>query len=94
MNTMTKTRHKPQRKCVGCQTLIDKENLIRIIKNDTDGKTSFTIDNSKKSQCRGAYLCPNAECIKKAAKARGLERSFKTAVPKEVYENLLLWIES
>ena len=67
------------------QERVDKNELIRIVKNK-DGEIS--IDRTGKANGRGAYLCDNVECLEKAKKSKGLERSFKEAVPKEVYEQL------
>ena len=43
--------------------------------------------NGKKNG-RGAYLCKQRECLLKARKNKGLERSFKMSIPNEVYDNL------
>lgn len=75
----------PMRKCVGCQEMKGKKEMIRVIR--TAG-TEFMLDATGKKNGRGAYLCPDRECLKKAVKNRGLERSFKQAIPDEVYESL------
>lgn len=75
----------PLRKCTGCQEMKSKKELIRVVKND-EGEIS--LDFTGKKQGRGAYICPSMECLEKAHKNKGLERSFKCAVPKEVYEQL------
>ena len=80
-----KQRKVPLRKCTGCQEMKNKKELIRIVRND---EGEFLIDFTGKKSGRGAYVCPNSECIEKARKNRGFERSFKSAVPKEVYEEL------
>lgn len=80
-----KKRKIPLRKCTGCQEMKSKKELVRVVKSD-DGEIS--IDTTGKKQGRGAYICPNMECLLKAQKTKGLERSFKTGIPKEVYENL------
>ena len=80
-----KTRKIPLRKCTGCQEMKDKRELIRIVRND---EGIFSLDTTGKKPGRGAYICKNEECLKKAKKSRGLERSFKTSVPDEVYESL------
>ncbi len=81
-----KQRKVPLRKCTGCQEMKNKKELIRIVRNDAG---EFALDRTGKLPGRGAYICPNAECLAKAQKSKGLERSFKVAVPKEVYEQLL-----
>jgi len=80
-----KPRKIPLRKCTGCQEMKNKKDLIRVVRDDL-GK--FSLDFSGKKSGRGAYVCPNTECIEKAAKNRGFERSFKSSVPKEIYETL------
>lgn len=75
----------PLRRCTGCQEMKDKRSLIRIVRND---EGIFNVDKTGKMSGRGAYICANAQCFEKAYKSKGLERSFKSAVPKEVYEKL------
>jgi len=62
-----------------------KKEMIRILKTP---EGTFTLDATGRKNGRGAYICPSMECLKKAVKCKGLERSFKMAVPKEVYETL------
>jgi len=76
----------PMRQCVGCQEMKNKKELIRILKN-TEGE--ITIDLTGKANGRGAYLCRDKECLLKARKNKGLERSFKMSIPENVYENLI-----
>ena len=64
----------PMRQCVGCQEMKNKK--------------EFLLDATGRKNGRGAYICPNQECLKKAVKSKGLERSFKQAIPQEVYESL------
>lgn len=82
---MLKKRKIPLRKCTGCQEMKNKKELIRVVRSD-DG--TFSLDPIGKKPGRGAYICPNPDCLSKAEKAKGLERSFKSAVPAEVYEKL------
>lgn len=85
-----KQRKVPLRKCTGCQEMKSKRELIRIVRNDAG---EFSLDRTGKKPGRGAYICPNGDCLAKAQKSKGLERSFKAAVPKEVYEQLLRELE-
>ncbi|WP_418921183.1 RNase P modulator RnpM [Anaerotignum faecicola] len=85
-----KQRKVPLRKCTGCQEMKNKKELIRIVRNDAG---EFALDRTGKLPGRGAYICPNAECLAKAQKSKGLERSFKVSVPKNVYEQLLQELE-
>ena len=75
----------PMRKCVGCQEMKSKKEMIRILRTESE---DFVVDATGRKNGRGAYLCPSIECFKKAVKNKGLERSFKQAIPKEVYEAL------
>lgn len=80
-----KQKRSPLRKCTGCQSMKDKKELIRIVKNNTN---NFCLDTTSKKPGRGAYVCLNTECIEKAQKYKGLERSFKCFVPKNIYISL------
>ena len=62
-----------------------KQETIRVIRT-SEGE--FLLDATGRKNGRGAYLCPNSDCLAKAVKNKGLERSFKQAIPKEVYEAL------
>lgn len=82
---MEKIKKIPQRKCVGCGEHRDKGDLWRIVKSP-EGDVS--LDKTGKAQGRGAYICHNVTCLKKAIKAHRLESNLETAVPNEVYEAL------
>ena len=73
------------RQCIGCGEMKSKKEMIRVIKTAED---QILLDATGRKNGRGAYLCPSMECFKKAVKGRGLERSFKMAIPREVYETL------
>ena len=73
----------PMRKCVGCGEMKPKKELLRILRTETG---EFVVDALGKANGRGAYLCRSVECFQKAVKNRGLERSFKQAIPPEVYD--------
>ena len=75
----------PMRKCVGCQEMKPKKELIRVLRNETG---AFSLDTTGRKNGRGAYMCLSRQCFEKAVKTKGLERSFKQAIPKEVYERL------
>ena len=75
----------PQRTCLGCGETKPKQELIRIVRQN-DG--SIFVDKTGKANGRGAYICPNADCLGKAIASKGLERSFKMPVDKSVYEEL------
>ena len=75
----------PMRKCVGCGEMKPKKELIRVLRTADE---EFVLDATGKKNGRGAYLCCSKECFQKAVKSKGLERSFKQAIPAEVYERL------
>ena len=75
----------PLRQCIGCGEMKSKKEMIRVIKTAED---QILLDATGRKNGRGAYLCPSMECFKKAVKGRGLERSFKMAIPREIYETL------
>lgn len=82
---MSNNKKVPMRKCVGCQEMKSKKEMMRVLKTSED---TFELDATGKKNGRGAYLCFSKECFEKAVKSKGLERSFKQAIPKEVYEKL------
>ena len=88
---MSQVRKVPMRQCIGCQEMKNKKEMIRILKT-TEG--DVVLDATGKKNGRGAYICPSKECFRKAVKSRGIERSLKMAIPREVYENLEKEIES
>ena len=75
----------PLRQCIGCGEMKSKKEMIRVIKT---AEGEILLYSTGRKNGRGAYLCPSMECFKKAVKGRGLERSFKMAIPREVYETL------
>ena len=79
------TKKIPLRQCIGCGEMKSKKEMIRVLKTAED---EIVLDATGRKNGRGAYLCPSMDCVKKAVKNKGLERSFKTAIPKEVYETL------
>ncbi len=73
------------RQCVGCAEMKDKKEMMRVLKS---AEGPVFLDMSGRKNGRGAYLCRNRECLEKARKNRGLERSLKMRIPDEIYENL------
>ena len=80
----------PIRQCIGCRTQKPKNELIRVVRSP-EGDVS--LDFRGKAPGRGAYLCRDPQCLKKAAKSRSLERALSVSVPPEVYERLLSEME-
>ena len=75
----------PMRQCLGCREMKPKKELIRVVRSP-EGEIS--LDCRGKANGRGAYVCPNGDCLKKAVKARALERAFSCRIPQEVYDAL------
>ena len=80
----------PQRQCMGCRERKAKKELIRVVRG-TDGIVS--LDFGGKMNGRGAYICPNPECLNKARRSKALERSLEVEIPAEVYDRLSREIE-
>ena len=75
----------PMRQCLGCREMKPKRELIRVVRSP-EGEIS--IDKKGKKPGRGAYVCPDAQCLKKAIKSKALERAFGLPVPEEVFSTL------
>ena len=75
----------PMRKCTGCGEMKEKKSLIRIVR--TPGG-DIKLDRTGKINGRGAYLCDDAACLRKAQKKRSLQRSLDTAIPDEIFDEL------
>lgn len=82
---MSATKKIPMRQCIGCGEMKPKKELIRILKTAED---EIMIDKTGKKNGRGAYICSSEECLMKAVKNHGLERSFKKKISGEVYDLL------
>lgn len=80
----------PMRMCVGCRTMKEKRSLVRVVRTPEGGAK---VDPTGKMNGRGAYVCPDPECLKKALKTRALDRALETAVSPEVTERLIAEIE-
>ncbi len=75
----------PMRQCLGCREMKPKRELIRVVKSP-EGEIS--LDFKGKKPGRGAYVCPNAQCLARAEKSKALSRAFEAPIPPEVYEAL------
>ncbi|MDQ1913351.1 YlxR family protein [Paenibacillus sp. GD4] len=80
-----KQRKIPLRKCVACQQMMPKKELIRVVKTPTD---EMLIDLTGKKSGRGAYLCGKVSCFKLAKKSRAFDRALKASVSPEIYDAL------
>ena len=75
----------PMRQCVGCGLMKNKKDMIRVIKTATG---EILLDRTGRQNGRGAYICDDRDCLIKARKNKGLERSFRQQIPAEVYDSL------
>lgn len=75
----------PMRKCVGCNEMKPKKELVRIVKTP---EGDIRMDLNGKMNGRGAYICHDNACLTKARKAGKLERTFECRIPDEIYELL------
>ena len=81
----------PMRQCIGCGEMKSKKELLRILRTQEE---EIILDATGRKNGRGAYICPNAECLKKAKRSKGLERSFKRKIDDEIYDSLTKEIEN
>lgn len=79
------TRKQPMRMCTGCGEMKEKRELIRVVKS-SDGEIS--LDKTGKKNGRGAYICHDAACLKKARKNKRIERAFEVTIPDEIYDRM------
>ena len=81
----------PIRQCLGCREQKPKNQLIRVVRSP---EGTISVDLRGKAPGRGAYLCRNAACLKKALKSRAVERALNVSVPEEIWDRLLAEMEA
>ena len=80
-----KPRKVPMRMCVGCREMKPKMTLLRVVKPQ-DGEAH--IDRVGKAPGRGAYVCDDIECLRKARKSKALERALECRIDEAVFDEL------
>lgn len=80
-----KQKKVPMRRCTGCGEQKPKKELVRVVKTP-DGEV--LLDLTGKASGRGAYICNNAECLKKAGKSKRIDKTFEMTIPDEIYEQM------
>ena len=75
----------PMRQCLGCREMKPKRELIRVVRSP---EGVISLDFRGKKPGRGAYVCPDPECLKRVRKSKALERAFSAQLPAEVYDAL------
>ena len=81
----------PMRQCLGCREMKPKKELIRVVRSP---EGTISLDFRGKANGRGAYVCPDPGCLKKAIRAKALERAFETRIPDEIYALLTAQMEA
>lgn len=87
---MPKVRKVPQRMCVGCREMKPKKELLRVVKSP---QGDIALDPTGKKPGRGAYICLDGECLKKARKQKSLSRALDTSIEEGVYDQLAARLE-
>lgn len=82
---MAKEKKEPLRQCVGCREMHPKKELLRVVRSP---QGEISLDFNGKAPGRGAYVCPRAMCMKKAAKSRALDRVLGVEIPEAVYQQM------
>lgn len=80
----------PLRQCLGCREMKPKKELLRVVRSP---EGTVSLDLRGKASGRGAYVCPNTDCLKRAIKSKALSRAFDTDIPQAVYDSLLAEME-
>lgn len=75
----------PLRQCLGCREMKPKRELIRAVRSPEGG---ISLDFKGKKPGRGAYVCPNPDCLKKAIRSKALERALESSIPEDIYTAL------
>ena len=75
----------PMRQCMGCRERKPKREMLRVVRSP---EGTVSLDFRGKAPGRGAYVCPNPECLKKAVRSKALERNLELPIPPEVLERL------
>ena len=81
----------PLRQCLGCREMKPKKELVRVVRSPAG---ELSLDLKGKANGRGAYVCRDPGCLKKAIRAKALERALETAIPEEIYAQLTAQMEA
>lgn len=75
----------PERQCLGCNEHKPKSELLRVVRAP-DG--SVSLDFKGKASGRGAYICHDIGCLKKARRSKRIERNLECEIPDAVYDEM------
>ena len=81
----------PMRQCLGCREMKPKKELLRVVRSP---EGEVTLDFRGKAPGRGAYVCRDMACLKRAIKSRAIERAFAVSIPEEIYGQLTAQLEA
>lgn len=87
---MAKVRKIPQRMCVGCREMKNKKDLIRVVRTP---EGSIELDPTGKRSGRGAYLCPQVECLNQAVKGKRLQKALEHEISNEILDIIRTQLE-
>ncbi len=76
-----KSKHMPERTCVGCRSVKTKRELVRIVREPAG---TVDVDPVGKKSGRGVYVCPNLACLESAVKSGRLKTGLEAEIPAEV----------
>lgn len=82
---MIKKKKVPLRKCLGCNEMKPKKELIRIVRSP---EGAVNVDKTGKSPGRGCYICPDSKCLEAAIKAKRIQNALEVSVEQELFEKL------
>lgn len=74
------------RQCIGCGEMKSKKEMIRVLKTS---EGDIFLDTTGRKNGRGAYVCHERDCLQRAIKSKGLDRSFQMKIPQDVYDLLI-----
>jgi predicted RNA-binding protein YlxR (DUF448 family) len=84
-------KHIPERQCLGCREMKPKAELVRVVRSP---EGTVSLDLRGKAPGRGAYICPSADCLKKAQRSKALSRSLGVEIPPAIFEALAAQMEA
>ena len=80
-----KVRKIPMRQCMGCSEHKPKSELLRVVRSP---EGEVTLDMTGRKSGRGAYLCHDVKCLRRARKSRRLDHTLECTIPDEVYDRM------
>ena len=80
-----KKKKTPERQCLGCNEHRPKAELLRVVRTPD---AEVVLDFTGKKSGRGAYICRNVSCLKKARRSKRIDRSLDVVIPEDVYDRM------